>query len=394
MNLLIGSEVFFLDDPGGAARTPWEIARGLAERAHQVCILTRQVSGNTPRQEECDGVQVLRYPWYPGNPLRSLRAARRLVRHLPARPDVLHTHQPFPGLVARELRAAAGIPELYFFHSPWAREYQIRQRFGHSLNPIHSVGAWIRGRVEDFVIRRADCIVTHSQFMTDQLQLYHPVVPDKLVRINGAVDTARFQPTHTVMKARKILDWPQNKKILLTVRRLEARMGLDALLEALAELVRDERDLHLYVVGRGELRAYLEEKVRDLRLETAVTFAGLVADDLLPLCYQAADVFVLPSQELEGFGLVTVEALACGCPVVGTRVGATPEILEPLDPSLLVDGTSPTEIALALRRFFRRQDDWPDIRRKCAVYAREKYNWDRVLSDVEELTARLCRMRP
>ena len=393
MNVLIVSEVFFLDDPGGAARVHWEIARGIVRHGHSVYMLARQVNKKSSRQEEYDGVQVLRYPWHPRNPLLSLWLARGMVQDLPVLPDVLHVHEPFSGLIAYWFKISAHIPELYFFYSSWAQEYRIRQQFNRTLNPIHHIGAWVRNSLEGFTIHCSDCVVTLSQFTADQLQFYHPVSQDKIVKINGAVDTERFQPGRAVVEARKTLGWPPDKKILLTVRRLEARMGLGNLLEALAELVRDERDLHLYIVGQGSLRAYLEEKVRDLRLEAAVTFAGLVAEDSLPLCYQAADVFVLPTQELEGFGLVTVEALACGCPVVGTRVGATPEILGPLDPSLLVDGTTPAEIARALENFLRREESWPDLRRQCAAYAREKYAWDRVVGEVEELTARLCQKR-
>ena len=91
----------------------------------------------------------------------------------------------------------------------------------------------------------------------------------------------------------------------------------------------------MLIGGAGSHRAALERQVGELGLDKHVTFLGFVPDADLPRYYQAADVFVLPTRELEGFGLVTAEALACGTPVLGTPVGATPELLETLDPGLV-----------------------------------------------------------
>src|SRR5207249_11052699 len=81
------------------------------------------------------------------------------------------------------------------------------------------------------------------------------------------------------------------------------------------------------------------------------SFLGFIPDETLPSYYHAADVFVLPTRELEGFGLVTVEALACGTPVLGTPVGATPEVLSGLDASLVFRGISAEIMAEDLLRF-------------------------------------------
>ena len=212
----------------------------------------------------------------------------------------------------------------------------------------------MRGRLERSVIKRSHHVVTLSRYMMDRLRAHHPIPSEKTSRLIGAVDTQRFARIHSIAEARQRLDWPMGPTILLTVRNLEPRMGVENLLEAISHT--QKRDHHLYVVGRGSLQNFLETKTRDLDIESTVTFLGSVSDDVLPLMYQAADIFVLPTRELEGFGLVTVEALASGCPVIATPIGGSPEILRPLDPSLLTRGTSPEDIREALNAFLNRRN--------------------------------------
>src|SRR5207248_6833614 len=119
-------------------------------------------------------------------------------------------------------------------------------------------------------------------------------------------------------------------------------------------------DAQLLIAGAGSRRADLEALARSLGIAEHVRFLGFVPDADLPLYYQAADCFVLPTRELEGFGLVTVEALACGTPVLGTPVGATPELLDPLDPSLILRGLAPETMAEDIRRYLEAEQQDPE----------------------------------
>ena len=111
-------------------------------------------------------------------------------------------------------------------------------------------------------------------------------------------------------------------------------------------------------------------------------FVGRVAEDALPDWYRAADLFVLPTVAYEGFGMATVEALASGTPVVGTPAGATPELLEPLDPRLVAAGSDPDSLAVAIRDALAFIDD--DFRDRCRDYAVARFGWDRVTRTWEE----------
>jgi glycosyltransferase involved in cell wall biosynthesis len=160
-------------------------------------------------------------------------------------------------------------------------------------------------------------------------------------------------------------------------------MGLDALVRAVA-LVRRDVSLRLIIGGQGRLRRQLEELAGSLGVTDIVSFPGLIPEEELPGYYQAADCFLLPTRELEGFGLVTVEALACGTPVLGTPVGATPEILSPLAPELLTDDASPEALAKGIRRVVPLLAD-AGFRARCRAHAERHYGWPSAVARLEEL---------
>ena len=115
-------------------------------------------------------------------------------------------------------------------------------------------------------------------------------------------------------------------------------------------------DFTLAIAGSGSLAAGLERLARELGVADSVFFLGRVPDDDLPALYAAADLFVLPTVAYEGFGMATIEALASGTPVVGTPVGATPELLRGLDPRLVASGSGPEELADAIGGALARVD--------------------------------------
>ncbi|MBI3454377.1 MAG: glycosyltransferase [Candidatus Rokubacteria bacterium] len=186
---------------------------------------------------------------------------------------------------------------------------------------------------------------------------------------------------------RKALGLPASGPLLFTVRNLEARMGLDALIRATGILRRHFPDVLLLLGGAGSRREELESLAASLDLKDHVHFLGFVPEEQLPRYYQAADAFVLPTRELEGFGLVTVEALACGTPVLGTPVGATPEILRPLDPRLMFRDTRPEAMADDLRRFLDADGRDPAagqrLRQACRDHATTRYRWDDAVGHLE-----------
>jgi 2-polyprenyl-3-methyl-5-hydroxy-6-metoxy-1,4-benzoquinol methylase len=156
-------------------------------------------------------------------------------------------------------------------------------------------------------------------------------------------------------------------------------------------------EVQLLIGGAGSLGASLQALVTARGLDRHVRFLGFVPDAELPRHYQAADAFVLPTRELEGFGLVTVEALACDTPVLGTRVGATPELLEPLDPALLFGETTAPAMATELAAFLERQRRDPAgaarLRAACRTHAETRYAWPCAVERLEQVLEGLTHRR-
>lgn len=386
MRILVVADVSPIRPRGGGERVLREQTRRLAAAGHTVRVVCRAPEVGAPEHAVVDGVSVRHVAVDRRSPAGLLRASVLGVRAAVAREfrehgaDVLHVHQPLGGLGALTSPAGRGRPSLYTFHSPAPVEYRLRAGASrlHRPGPGGRVAAAALGAVERACLRRATRVHVLSEFSADLLARLYGVGGERVVRIAGGADLDRFRPPADRMALRRRLGLPLDRPVLFTLRNLEPRMGLDRLVEALARLRRPGGPL-LLVGGAGSLRGALERQAADLGLGDDVRFLGFLPDDTLPDWYGAADAVVLPTRALEGFGLVTVEALACGTPVLGTPVGATPEILGPLEPRLLFRDASAAAIAAGIGDFLDRAARDPAalerLRRACREHAERCYGW-------------------
>ena len=391
---------------GGGERVIWEQARRLAARGHRVRVVARQPQAGGALTVEREGVAIRHFTaarrpaW--GFIAASILGARRAVADEVRThgADVLHFHQPLSAFGVLTAPALRRLPSLYTFHSPAALEYEGRRGTTdwHRRGIAGGAGAFLLRAVERWSLARVGRIHVLSDYSAGLLRTLYRLDDDRVVKIEGGADTKRFHPPKEGRAAVSAsLGWPGGRPILFTLRNLEPRMGLDELIRAIDRLRRRVPDVLLAIGGDGALRGELESLVARLGLAGHVRFLGFVEEARLARCYQAADAFVLPTQALEGFGLVTVEALACGTPVLGTAVGATPEILGPLSKSLLFSGTSAAAMAEDLTRFFDELSHdaagGDELRRACRRHAESRYDWDDRVARLEETLATLVAAR-
>ena len=393
LRVLTVSDVSALALEGGAERVLWEATRRLAARGHAVRILSRAPAGVAPRRVRREAVDIVEFASSRRSLLGFLRSAileaRRVAAPLLAEADVLHLHQPLAGYGVLTSPLGRRRPSIYTFHSPAPLEYRSRRRMtAHHLGGVTGLAGMLTlWSIERACLRRATLIHVLSDFSASLLWKLYRVPAERIVKIPGGADLTRFRPAPDRRRVRAELGLPLDRPLLLTVRNLETRMGLDTLLTAMAVVARRWPEVQLLLGGSGSLREPLEAQARAAGLDKQVRFLGFIPEVDLPRYYQAADAFVLPTRELEGFGLVTAEALACGTPVLGTRVGATPELLEPLDPALVFGGDGPDAMAADILAFLERQRQDPAaalaLREACARHAQTRYGWDQVVAGLE-----------
>lgn len=396
--ILMVADVSPLEPRGGASRVIREQSRELRQRGHRVEVFCRNPGGEAPLVAEVEGVRVHHYDVNRSHPLAFfvsaiLGARRAYARSLVQREwDVVLFHQPLSAVGVRRI-LPRGTPVVYVFHSPAAVEYRIRASHTDALHPRLGVGAacallrWAEGAS----LRGSRRVIVLSDFSRKQLLDHHGPLRAPIVTIPGGADLARFRPAADRAAVRQRLGIPSDGLLLLTVRDLEPRMGLDVLIRAVAGL-RSQLSVRLVIGGEGRLRPELEDLATTVGLSDTVRFTGPIPEADLPSYYAAADCFVLPTRALEGFGLVTVEALACGTPVLGTPVGATPEILAPLAPELLTDDASVEALARGIHRVAPLLGD-AAFRARCRAYAERHYSWQAVVARLEEVLGELAAER-
>lgn len=256
-------------------------------------------------------------------------AAREVLRrHVKDSVDVIHGHVPLTYLAACDVFQHQA-RTMYSIHSPSTMEMQVEWPGGSLKQNIRRwFGLPLLKRMERTCLERSATLTAFSEFTRQQMiRIHGAALAGRIQVIPAWVDLGRFQIISDRAAAKEALGWPLDVPVLFTLRRLVRRMGLDRLVRAVSILRNRGQKLRLIIGGAGALRGELEHLVKLLNLTDSIQFLGRVPDAELPSMYGACDAFVLPTAELECFGLIALEALACGRPVLATPVAAIPEVL-------------------------------------------------------------------
>jgi glycosyltransferase involved in cell wall biosynthesis len=237
--------------------------------------------------------------------------------------------------------AARALPAVFHFHGPWAEESRAAGASSH-------VGLALRRRLERAALRQGDAhVVLSSAFRRVLVERYRVPPWDVQVHPPG-VDLDRFTPGDRE-RARVAFGVGRSPFVAVCVRRLVPRMGIEVLLDAWEQLLAHVPGARLLIAGDGPLREQLAERVATSALAGSVSVLGRIDEAQLVELYRCADAAVVPSVCFEGFGLVVLEAAACGTPSVVADVGGLPEAVEALDRSLVVPAANSAALSSRLR---------------------------------------------
>lgn len=351
---------------GGVESFVWDLGRELAARGHRVTI----IGGAGSRRECVPGVRVLTFPfvsrrlWQALPPLRRAYAEAKLLERLSlavaALPelvrrgyDIIHIQKPYdlgPALLARRLGGAKVILGCH----------------GEDFYPGDTLLA-----------SQVDAAVSCSRFNAATVARRYGFTPQ--VVFNG-IDTTLFRPGPPDPAWRAVAGADPQTPLLLFVGRLQPWKGVETAIRALVHVP----ETRLAIAGDGEDRPRLERLAADMGLATRVRFLGMVERQVLPYLYRSADLLVATSYASETFGIGLVEAQACGLPVVASRFGGFPEVVDEGRTGLLVPPRDPLALAAALNTLLA------DPERRAAMSAAApawaaQFSWQAVTDRIESV---------
>lgn len=372
----------FPPDVGGIQTYSWEVVCHLADRVDTLSV----VAPDRPDAASVD------------------RAAPFPVTRLPGRPDLLPLVL-LPVLPARARRMQIDVA----VHAQWqtvGASVLARALFGWPRRIVcaahgrellfNPASAWpgldaAYDRARQGLLRQVDAFLPVSHYTAGLLH-ERGVPPDRTHVIPNGTNPERFRPRDdTALRQRLGLS---DQSLLLTVGRLVRRKGVDTVLRALPAIAEGCPDAAYVIAGTGPDRARLERLAGRLGVQDRVHFVGQVDHNRLSLYYSAADLFVMPAREdppdVEGFGLVFLEANACGTPVIGTRTGGIPEAVQDGKTGLLVPPSAPDRLAEAALQVLT-DPEWADtLGRRGHHRAVHEASWTHIAERIYDLLSSLA----
>jgi D-inositol-3-phosphate glycosyltransferase len=396
-------------DTGGMNVYVRDLTRDLGRLGVHVDVFTRSQDEHVPHvlHDLGFGNRVVHIPAGPELPLPK----KDLTAHLPQfvngikdfslekgiKYDLIHSHYWLSGLAAETLQIEWDIPFVHMFHTLGEMKNRIAR------SPEESEGAY-RLDGERNVLARADRIIAATMAEKAQLEWLYKADAKKISIIPPGVDTSHFYPI-PADEAKLFIGLPQNERMILFVGRIEPLKGVDTVIHAMSQLrlsdVSESHPVHLAIIG-GDPNAdpdqmnaemlRLQQLCHDLCMDRMVIFLGKRGQDTLPYYYSAAEALVMPSH-YESFGLVALEAMACGTPVIASQVGGLAFLVQDGATGYSIPDQDPEALALALKKLLGDSVARDAMGRRAAEYARE-YSWPVITSQIVKVYEEIVKGDP
>jgi D-inositol-3-phosphate glycosyltransferase len=371
------------NDTGGMSVYIRELSRELGKRGHRVDIYTRLQEGrDRPVIDLSKKVRLIhlgipnngnlsRLAFYPYLP-DFLKSMENFRSHEGIEYDLIHSHYWLSGRLGNLAQKLWDCPHFVMLHTLG----EVKNRTGVGLPEPD-----LRIAAEKELVKTCHRILAPTDREKDNLVRYYGISREKIGVVPCGVNLDLFYPQEK-KATRRQLGFDQRDIILLYVGRFEPLKGIDRLLEAMIHL-RDHRRLRLIIVGgdgdQSPESKFLRQKTVNLGIEDKVIFAGRIEQKHLPLYYSSADVLVMASH-YESFGLVALEALACGRPVVSTPVGAMESLIKQSQAGRVVSDSLPQSLAAGIQSIITNSTPPADEIHKSV----QAYSWSNVAAAILE----------
>ncbi|MBL7022114.1 glycosyltransferase family 4 protein [Patescibacteria group bacterium] len=337
-NILILTQELYPDKIGGSAKVAWQQAKTFANLKYNVTIIT---NGGNNETKVSKNMQIIEYTGNRYKSLTDLKQGKEAIKKITDSIDfdLAIIHHPYIGKAFLSLRK--NIPYIYMFHASTALETKYQgldlenrnKALGKIIKPFYIK---YTKYIENELLLKAKQIWAFSNFSEMLIKKHFNRIGSKIKQIPYLADLETFKPEEDRNSLRNNFNIQAKDIIAITVRRLVPRMGLEWLIKSFPAIIKKHPHIKLLIIGNGYLKNELNSLIQELKLGDKVLLLGRLPESTLINYYKAADIFILPTLAYEGLGLSTIEALSCGMPVIGTNIGATPEILNGIDKNLLL----------------------------------------------------------
>lgn len=387
-------------DTGGMNVYVHQLTRTLGKLGVRVDVFTRSQDEHVPHVLHDLGYhnRVVHIPAGPEVPLPKAELERYIPKFVNGirsfseskniEYDLIHSHYWMSGIAAIELSQTWEIPFINMFHTLG----HMKNRIAKSVNEIEGE---YRIQGEKRVIAKANKIIAATVAEKSQLEFLYDTPSSKISVIPPGVDIRHFYPIPKD-EAKEVVNLPENTHMILYVGRIEPLKGIDSLIQAIS-MIQKSGELkccpHSLVIIGGEPEAKPEEMnaemarlqdlVEELGIENFVIFLGKQDQQMLPYYYSAAEVVVMPSH-YESFGMVALESMACGTPVIASQVGGLAFLVRDGETGFVVPGNDIEKLSNRLVDLIRNKELRNKLGAKSADYA-QLYSWENISSKILEV---------
>jgi len=384
MNICMFAKGLPVHITGGMEIHVKELAEGLVRRGHKVTIITTRHPKGIEKEET-----NLKIYYVGDKPLKYTTKEFReesvkLFLKLNEKENFDLVHSQSGAGVWYALKCKKIAPLIITFHGIALNEAK-------SLRNTGLIG-WGKGMyilVRDFInyhvfnhklfFERADKIIAVSNELAEDIKRQYKVPEGKLIVIPNGIDISKFKPM-PVDDLREKLGLA-DEKVIVSVGAISKQKGFHLLLKILPDILREYKNMRLIIVGTGPYLQKLKDMAVKLGIENHVIFAGRVSDEELPKYYNLADVFAFPTLRMEGLPLVVPEAMACEKPVIASRIGGIPTVIENNKDGILIEPGNLKELKERIMEVLRDEELAKKLGKNARKKVVERFSLDRMVED-------------
>lgn len=375
MNILIMTDKLYPDETGGSCTYAFETSCNMYKLGNNVDIFTSYPE-KINNDKYFPNIKLYRY-LYKRSPVKSSKILLDIINK--NKYDFIIFHSALSWFVYSLIKNKINysIKKVGIFHGPWNKEAKLKYLYKKSYIKLLLVPAM--RKIEYLYASDMDKFIFLSNYMRNELIRINPIVKNKDYNIiSGGVNISNYKRLYSKKEAREKLGIDQNNFVIFSLRRLEYRMGIHNAIDAInkLELGNDKKVLYL-IGGKGPYEKILKEKSKS-HIDK-FKFLGYIPDNKLNLYYCASDLFLVPSIDLEGFGLVILESLSMSLPVLVTPQGGMNEINGKFKYLYVTKGFEPKNIENSLKYIYNHVD------LECCIEPNIKeYDWSKITKNICE----------